>query len=330
VRTTSPIAPLRAGGVARPLLRAVVACCVVAVTVVAPASLPGAAGTDCAEATTLSDGTVRVAIAVDLGTLGGAASAESTCVTVAAGASGADVLRERARLLGRPAPRWAQSGLLCAIDGFPATGCSERVDGAYRYWAYHLGSEGSWSWASIGPAFRKATADRMEGWHFVAGTGGPSDPPPRASADPARVCPVLAPAPAPTAPTSPAESGAGSVTAPGTNGSGGQSGAPVAPDAAGNTPNGSARNPGTVTGGGTFTPETDVGASSGDATPTTDDAPGTAVPGSDAVAEGDDDELASGPAGAGSAGVPAGVLMAVVLVLGIAAGGVVRSRRRSA
>ena len=173
---------------------------------VAPAVAPSLGGVACAEAATASDGSWRVAVAVDPGALGG--SAETICVTVPAGASGADVLAARASALGRPQPRYASNGLLCALDGQPATGCGERVDGAYRYWAYFLGSDAGWSYAGTGPALRRAATGLTEGWHFVAGAGNASDPAPRAASSPAATCPpVSQPAPTSPSPSVPAPSG---------------------------------------------------------------------------------------------------------------------------
>lgn len=152
-------------------------------------------GTPCAEAAPAGDGMQRVAVAVDPGVLGGGAG--SLCVEVPVGASGADVLVARAQTLGRPVPRWASNGLLCSLDGVPATGCGERIDGAYNYWAYFLGDGGSWRYAGTGPALRRANPAFVEGWHFVAGAGNASDPPPSLSASAADICP---PAPPVTSP----------------------------------------------------------------------------------------------------------------------------------
>jgi hypothetical protein len=338
VRTTAPTAPPRDGAVARPVVRALlgralVVCCVVAVAVAAPVPLVGAAGEDCAEAATMSDGTLRVPIVVDVGALGGASGAESTCVTVAAGATGADVLRERARVLGRPAPRWAQSGLLCAIDGVPVTGCGERVDGSYRYWAYYLGGGGSWSWASIGPAFRKASPDRLEGWHFVAGTGGPSDPPPRASADPAAVCPSVATAPAPSAGPTGGDGGTGSSATSGIDSGGQVNSTPPTPvDQSGGAPNSAPDRSGSSTVADDDPSKMPDGNASGDeriAIAGADDPTG-AREGDDAAAASNGEELASGRANPAPVGAPIGVLVAGALVIGVAAGGVVRARRGAA
>ena len=189
----------------RLMARLVVVLAVVAAVLVVPGALdphglalPGAA---CAQAAPAAEGTQRIAVAVDPGVLGGGAG--SICVEVPVGASGADVLVARAQALGRPVPRWASNGLLCALDGVPASGCGERIDGAYNYWAYFLGDGGSWSYAGTGPALRRATSARTEGWHFVAGAGNASDPPPRLSPAANATCPPPPPPPPVTSPPVP-------------------------------------------------------------------------------------------------------------------------------
>ena len=200
----------------RLVARLVVAVAVVAAVLVVPGALdphglalPGAA---CAQAAPAAEGTQRIAVAVDPGVLGGGAG--SICVEVPVGASGADVLVARAQALGRPVPRWASNGLLCALDGVPASGCGERIDGAYNYWAYFLGDGGSWSYAGTGPALRRATSARTEGWHFVAGAGNASDPPPRLSPTATAICPPPPPPPPVTSP--PAAAGPATPDASGT------------------------------------------------------------------------------------------------------------------
>ncbi|MEY3732773.1 MAG: hypothetical protein RL347_132, partial [Actinomycetota bacterium] len=44
---------------------------------------------------------------------------------------------------------------------------------AYRYWSYWLGSDGGWSFANVGPAFRVPADGTIEGWRFsVSGVEG--------------------------------------------------------------------------------------------------------------------------------------------------------------
>ncbi len=81
--------------------------------------------------------------------------------------------------LGWRAPRYADSGLLCGIDGAPASGCGERTADGYRYWAYFSGTSGSWVYGSGNPFIRRLADGDIEGWRFVDGTGTGQDPPPR-------------------------------------------------------------------------------------------------------------------------------------------------------
>jgi hypothetical protein len=57
------------------------------------------------------------------------------------------------------------SGLLCAIDGFPKTGCGVRGS-HYAYWAYFHGRAGAWSYQNVGPAGSRVHADVVEGWRW--------------------------------------------------------------------------------------------------------------------------------------------------------------------
>src|SRR5262249_12318269 len=120
---------------------------------------------------------VRVAIVVDFGDV---RSATTTCVAVGSGDNGATVLAARASQLGTPPPRCASAGLLCAIDGVPASGCGTTHGGRYAYWAYFHGAATTWSYASIGPAGSRVRADVVEGWRWEPnGAGNPTDPAPR-------------------------------------------------------------------------------------------------------------------------------------------------------
>lgn len=128
---------------------------------------------------------VGVVVVVDFGDLaGGPVSPSVTCVSVPGGATGNDVLEARADRLDVPAPRYDASGLLCAIDGMPGSGCGERVGDGYRYWSYWLGTGDGWEHAQQGPGFRDADPAVTEGWHFVEGSGRPTDPPPEGPSTP--------------------------------------------------------------------------------------------------------------------------------------------------
>ena len=104
-----------------------------------------------------------------------------TCVLAKAGESGAQVLQSQAQLLGYPSPRYAESGLLCAIDGYPTSGCGTQSGGHYAYWAYWHGGK-RWQYANGGPGEWKVSKGDVEGWRFEPdGSATPADPPPRAA-----------------------------------------------------------------------------------------------------------------------------------------------------
>ena len=155
----------------------------------------------------------RFAIMVDFGDAPGAPSGNTvTCVPVDGDDTAADALVTRARMLGRPVPRYNNAGLLCSLDGFPESGCGERTEAGYRYWSYWFGGE-AWSYASTGPAFHRAKPGGAVGWRFQpTGAANATDPPPRASARFTDLCPAAATsaappttAPPPVATTEPAQ-----------------------------------------------------------------------------------------------------------------------------
>ncbi|MEV6164217.1 SCO2322 family protein [Streptomyces sp. NPDC052052] len=87
----------------------------------------------CAD-TPAEDGTKRVALVIDPGTAADAPDGEAppalrtTCARVAPDASAAEALASVAKPL-----RYDSSALLCAISGYPATGCGEQVaDGGHQ------------------------------------------------------------------------------------------------------------------------------------------------------------------------------------------------------
>lgn len=140
----------------------------------------------------VGEGQIRVVIVVDPGP-GGPGGPAATCLVVARGTTGAQLLAERSGALGVPRPRYADSGLLCGIDGHPATGCGERTASGYRYWAYFSGTSGSWVYGSGNPFIRRMADGDVEGWRFVDGAGTGQDPPPRLG--PSGLFPPLAPPP---------------------------------------------------------------------------------------------------------------------------------------
>lgn len=171
----------------------------------------------------VASGEIRVVLVVDASDLGGGSSA--TCLVVAAGTTGSQLLARRGNELGTGSPRYGSSGLLCAIDGLPASGCGDRSTGGFEYWAYFNGSSGSWVYGNFNPFTRRLSDGDIEGWRYVRGAGNGQDPPPRIG--PAR---SLFPALAPSLPSLPdlsslapssgaseaTSSGAGSVVVPST------------------------------------------------------------------------------------------------------------------
>ncbi len=73
----------------------------------------------------LAKGEIVVAVVVDFG--GVDAKVLVSCVTARTGETGAEVLQAQGRATGYPTPRYDESGLLCAIDGYPTSGCGARV-----------------------------------------------------------------------------------------------------------------------------------------------------------------------------------------------------------
>ncbi len=166
----------------------------------------------------LAAGTIRVVLVVDATDIGGGSSA--TCFAVPAGTTGSQLLARRGAELGTGAPRYGSSGLLCAIDGRPATGCGDRSSGGFEYWAYFNGTSGSWVYGSYNPFVRRLSDGDIEGWRYVSGAGNGQDPPPRIS--PSR---SLFPALAPAVPVTPdlssaplSGAGAGSTQGPSSSG----------------------------------------------------------------------------------------------------------------
>jgi hypothetical protein len=326
---------------------------VVLVTLVAPVGPGGSvvAPDACAEAQSATN----VALVIDFGSLAGSpGGVRRQCVVAAPGADGIAVLQG-----GGHSMRFNSAGLLCAIDGYPGgTDCGVRTASGYRYWAYFTGTATGWQYMSVGPGFRKADPGRVEGWHFVEGTGKPGDPPPAAPSDPSATCrpaPTTT-APPPTRPRQPAlpaltvpsvtlpPPGAAGPTGPGTAG-------PSGPDAAsGPAPSGDPAASIPVAGGdpvagadaaavteaarGTAEAGTDAlggdGSSTGDGevdpvTGAVGGAPdGMTAP--DAAAAGED--LAAVPAGGSPSGSAQPVVLVAALIAGLGGAAAWRFRRR--
>lgn len=156
----------------------------------------------------LAAGEIRVVLVVDGTDIGGGSSA--TCLVVPAGTSGSQLLARRSAELGTGSPRYGSSGLLCAIDGLPATGCGDRNAGGFGYWAYFYESNGGWFYGNGNPFSKRPVDGAIEGWRFVTGGCGCGDDPPPRLAPSRSFFPALAPA-APAAPGPPSPSGGAPV-----------------------------------------------------------------------------------------------------------------------
>jgi hypothetical protein len=171
---------------------------------------------------------VYVAVVVDFGS-GSSMSTVSKCVPVASNAHDADAL---AAVVGSDNVAYASSGLLCAIDNYPANGvqnCGESVgSGDYDYWSYWHGATGTWVYANDGPAEQPVSipADDVEGWMFQLNEPDtPGDPPPDVTPSYAQICNASTEVPPPQGPSAPPPPAATTTTTATTN-------APAAPSVA--------------------------------------------------------------------------------------------------
>jgi hypothetical protein len=144
---------------------------------------------------------VRVAVVIDFGP-----SAKMSprivikCPQVPAGTNGEAVLADVADSFHVPVPTYADSGLLCSIDGYPSTGCGTLTSSGYVYWSYWHGGQ-HWSYSNVGAASWTVTNGDVEGWRFEdQGAGAGDDPAPALSSDFATICAdaTTHPAPAPS------------------------------------------------------------------------------------------------------------------------------------
>ena len=150
---------------------------------------------------------VYVAVVVDFGN-GSSMSTVSKCVPVASNGHDADAL---AAAVGSDNVAYASSGLLCAIDNYPANGvqnCGESVgSGDYDYWSYWHGATGSWVYANDGPGEQSVSspADDVEGWRFQLNEPDtPGSPPPDVTPSYAQICNASTEVPPPQGPSAPA------------------------------------------------------------------------------------------------------------------------------
>jgi hypothetical protein len=153
---------------------------------------------------------VYVAVVVDFGN-GSSLTTVSKCVPVASNAHDADAL---AAAVGPANVGYSSSGLLCAIDNYPANGvqnCGQSVgNGDYDYWSYWHGASGSWVYANNGPAEQSVSnpPDDVEGLRFQTNEpASSSDPAPAVAPSYAQICnastevPPAQTSPAPTTTT---------------------------------------------------------------------------------------------------------------------------------
>jgi hypothetical protein len=147
---------------------------------------------------------VYVAVVVDFGS-GSSLSSVSKCVPVPLSGHDSDAL---AAAVGQANVAYNNSGLLCAIDNYPANGvqtCGQGVgNGDYDYWSYWHGSSGSWVYANDGPTEQSVSSpsDDVEGWRFqVDEPDNPTDPPPGLSPSYAQICNASTEVPPPASPS---------------------------------------------------------------------------------------------------------------------------------
>lgn len=306
-----------------------VATVVTAIVLAAPVQLRGgdlALSAACAEAAP-SQATTNVGLVVDFGVLGGG-DVRTTCVGVAPGINGLQALQAAGHEI-----RLDGSGLLCAIDRVPESGCGERTAERYRYWAYFHGSGSSWSYSSIGPGVYRVAEGTVEGWHFIEGAGNPSDPPPRRaptnicpSAPPPSVAPTTAPPPPPTTVAAPPP---GASTGDPTAGGGPAGAAPTAtPTTVAGAPN-PATDPMPDGADSQDDPDAGDGAPTGTAVDVLSSPAGSLVIGEDGVAS-DVTVLASAqnPEPASGQGAPVATILALVIVAGLGGAAAWRFRSR--
>jgi hypothetical protein len=332
VRPTQPSRPLPRTGApgARQGVAAVLAF-VLAVLGVTAASLGGAPAASAASSCSspVPAGQIRVVMVVDPGETG-PRGPTATCLVVAAGTSGAKILAQRASQLGLPAPRYAESGLLCGLDGFPSTGCPVNSGGGYDYWAYFNGVGGSWSFGHDNPFVRRMVDGEIMGWRYAVGAADGQAPRPRIAPS-SSLFPSLAPAPtAPPATAPPTGGGGGAPSGGGGAAPGSTGGAPAIPDLSGLTvPDGST--PPTLADGTPSTLADGTPATTVDGATTDEDAAAGSDEGSTEVVEGDIEELAAQPSSStgSDAGRWVGAAVVAVVFLALVIGAIVVNRGRA-
>jgi hypothetical protein len=194
-------------------------------------------------------------------------------------------------------------GLLCRIDGEPASDPCHGAPPANAYWAYwHASRGGSWTYSTSGAGSRVPPPGTVEGWAF----GDDAEP----SVDP----PAPPPSTTTTRPTS-------TPTTTGTTGGTGGSTPPPTRSSGGTTTT-------SASGATDASTSTTAGAASESTTSTTDRST-AAVAGGDGGSAGPDESAAavSSDAADGS-GSPVGLVVGLATAAGLAVAGVVAARRR--
>jgi len=209
------------------------------------------------------------------------------------------------------------SGLLCAINAVPSTGCGQISSGHYVYWSYFTGGTGGWTYASTG-AFGTVTPGDVEGWRFQnPGKGNPGDPAPRVAPQFDAICA------ADTATTTTTTTGAPIVTTtthpqPGSDPLGQRKGATLPPGGA--NPAGHSS---TTTGAPTTTrPSNTSSTSTTSSNPSITSPPAVSVPGAPVALS-----VTGHPAGASGPG-PAPLIIGGLLITALGIAGFTRWRRR--
>jgi hypothetical protein len=239
---------------------------------------------------------------VDYGTEPGTPGSISVrCLTVPAGTTGGQLLKQRAEMLGQPLPRYdSGGGLLCAIDGFPGgSECGAASGDEFRYWSYWSGTSGSWVYGQGNPFIRRLGDGDIEGWRFVSAAESAAPPP--------RVAPSTNLFPAPPAPTPALVPALPSVDSP--------AAAPAAPGA----------EPGSTTTVAPVPSAEGAGAPSTTSTPSTTDRAAAASSADDPSPIG---EIAIAPT-ADSSGPSVATVAGALLVAGMVVAGGLRLRRSS-
>ena len=133
---------------------------------------------------------MHAGLVVDFGDVdtGSARPADTADCVADPGANGVTLLAKR---FGKERIRINGTGLICAIDGYPADGCGDHLpNGKYRYWSYWKGGS-SWEYSSVGPAGRSISGRQRRRLALRRRLGHPV----RRRARPTRRRPGRAPAP---------------------------------------------------------------------------------------------------------------------------------------